>query len=271
MKPSILTPLALAVLFIFWVRSPAAEEIVTLQTRAGATQSYLLSVPDGAIPQAIAMLFPGGRGAINLREQDGSIRVTGNNFLTRSRGEFVRRGVATALLDAPSDHAAGMSDEFRMGLPHTSDIKAVLVDLKRRFPGLPVFMVGASRGTASVAYSGREFGNNVAGVILTASLFLIHPIRDSYKAPALGQFNFPTIRAPLLFVHHRDDACSITPYREAARFAGRYPLVSVKGGAPPQSEACEGQSAHGFFGMEAPTVDAIANWMLKKPYSTNIE
>ena len=263
--------LALGILAIICACATIAEEIVTLKTRDGATQSYLLSGPNGDKPQALAMLFPGGRGAINLRSDGDRISVGGNNYLTRSRGEFVKRGIVTALLDAPSDQGGGMSDEFRMGATHRGDIKAVLTDLKQRFPGLPVFIIGTSRGTASAVYSGRELGNDVAGVVLTSSLFLIHPRRDSYQPPALGQFDFRSMKIPLLFVHHRDDACSITPYREAARLAGKYPLVSVTGGAPSQSDECEGQSAHGFFGRETLVVDAIVNWMLKRPYSANIE
>lgn len=266
--PILITAVAAALAFAPPART---EEIVTLNTRDGVTQSYLLSVPDSGKPQGAAILFPGGRGAINLRTEGNRVRVGGNNFLTRSRGEFVKRDFATALLDAPSDQASGMSDEFRTSAPHMGDIKAVLTDLNQRFPGVPVVMIGTSRGTVSAAYSAREFGNNVAGVVLTSSLFLIHPKRDSYRPPALGKFDFQAIKAPLLFVHHRDDACSTTPYREAARLVGKYPLISVKGGAPPQSGECEGQSAHGFFGREAPTIDAIANWMLKKPYAREID
>jgi hypothetical protein len=30
-------------------------------------------------------------------------------------------------------------------------------------------------------------------------------------------------------------------------------------------------SAHGFFGREPQTVDAIASWMLKRPFAKDIE
>jgi len=72
-------------------------------------------------------------------------------------------------------------------------------------------------------------------------------------------------------VHHREDACASTPYTGAARLAPRYPLVSVKGGKPPESDPCEPQAAHGYYGKEAETVDAITAWMLKKPFAKEIE
>jgi hypothetical protein len=45
----------------------------------------------------------------------------------------------------------------------------------------------------------------------------------------------------------------------------------VKGGKPPQSGPCDPFAAHGYFGKEAETVDAIAAWMLKKPFAKEIE
>jgi hypothetical protein len=75
----------------------------------------------------------------------------------------------------------------------------------------------------------------------------------------------------VLLVHHREDACSSCPYAEAERLAGRFPLVSVRGGKPPESGPCDPFAAHGYFGKEAETVDAIAAWMLGKPFSREIE
>jgi hypothetical protein len=34
---------------------------------------------------------------------------------------------------------------------------------------------------------------------------------------------------------------------------------------------CEAQSAHGFLGKEAETVEAIVGWMLGRPYRREIE
>ncbi|HKA44211.1 MAG TPA: hypothetical protein VKF40_19665 [Burkholderiales bacterium] len=50
-----------------------AQEIVTLNTRGDATQSYLLVQPGGA-PQAAAVLLPGGPGNIRLSMKGGEIR-----------------------------------------------------------------------------------------------------------------------------------------------------------------------------------------------------
>jgi pimeloyl-ACP methyl ester carboxylesterase len=252
--------------------SPAsAQEIVALTTRPGVTQSYFLArVPKE--PQAIALLFPGGGGSIRLRSEEGQIKFASGNFLVRTRGEFVKRGIIAAVLDAPSDQQAGwgMTDEFRFSDEHLTDVRAVLADLGRRFPDLPTFLVGTSRGSVSVAGLGARIERGVAGVVLTSSMYRATNPRSREPGPGLSRFDFGRLGSSVLLVHHRDDACPSTPYGDAASLAKRFPLVSVKGGLPATSDRCEPMSAHGFFGREPETVEAIVNWMLKRPYAAEI-
>ena len=56
-----------------------------------------------------------------------------------------------------------MSDEFRLGDAHFTDISAVIEDLDKRFPGVPVFLIGTSRGTISAAALGARFGRGRPG------------------------------------------------------------------------------------------------------------
>jgi hypothetical protein len=87
---------------------------------------------------------------------------------------------------------------------------------------------------------------------------------------ALIGFDWSRLKVPLLLVHHREDGCRATPYREAAALPGRFPLVSVSGGEPPESGPCDPLAPHGYFGREAKTVDAMAAWMLKRPFERDI-
>jgi hypothetical protein len=242
-----------------------AEDIVSLPTRAGVTQSYLLSAPEKGKARAVAILFAGGPGKVDLERETARTTFDRGNFLVRSRQLFVHNGIAAAVVDAPSDQPQGMDDQFRLGGAHAEDIGKVIAHLRTRFPSLPVFLVGTSRGTISAASIGKHAGKAVDGVVLTATLFLA-----TKKQPGLSGFDFASISTPLLFVHHLDDGCPYTPHSSARRLADRYPLISVSGGPAPQSQPCEALSAHGFLGKEADTVNAIAKWMLKEPHPREI-
>jgi hypothetical protein len=242
-----------------------AEDIITLSTRGGVTQSYLLSAPETGRARAVAILFPGGAGKTDLERETARSVLDRGNFLVRSRRLLAAGGVVAAVMDAPSDRPGGMDDAFRLEEAHAGDISQVATDLKKRFPGLPVFLVGTSRGTLSAASAGRRLGKAVDGVVLTATLFLA-----TRQQPGLSRFDFASIASPLLFVHHADDGCATTPYTSARRLSDRYPLVTVSGGSPAQSKPCEAMSEHGFLGREAATIEAITNWMLKQPYSREI-
>jgi predicted alpha/beta-hydrolase family hydrolase len=244
-----------------------AQEMVTLETRPGVTLPFFIADMGGRKPEAVALLYIGGGGAINLRREDGQVKFGAGNFLPRSRREFIRNGVLPVILDAPSDHSREMSDPFRTSEAHARDARAVVAEMKKRHPGVPVFLVGTSRGTVSVAYLGTALGGEVAGVVLTSSLFY-GPGRP--RPPLLSSFDWTAVKVPLVFVHHRDDGCGATPYLEAERLGRRFPLISVAGGKPPESGPCDPLAPHGFFGKEAQTVDAIAAWMLGKPFAKEI-
>lgn len=253
------------------VLAPAAfcQEIVTLQTRPGVTLSFFVANMGGRKPEAVALLLAGGGGNISLRRERGQIRFQQGNFLPRSRREFIRNGVLPVILDNPGDQQAGegMSDGFRAGPAHATDVRAVAAEIKKRHPGLPVFVVGTSRSTVSAAYLATALEAELAGAVLTSSLFF-GDIRR--RSPALAGFNWSKVKMPLLLVHHEDDGCGATPYFEAERLARRFPLITVRGGKTPESGPCEPLAQHGFYGREAETVDAIAAWMLGRPFEKAI-
>jgi Serine aminopeptidase, S33 len=257
--------------FLGFVAKAPAQEIVTLPTRPNVTQSFFIAKPLPN-PQAVAILFPGSGGLIRLREEKGQIKFGQNNFLVRSRGEFVQRGVVAIILDAASDYqtVSGMSDEFRLGKDHFTDVSAVVADLGKRFPGLPLFLVGTSRGSTSAAALGARSGSGLSGVVLTSTMFRPAGARSKEPGPGLSGFDFSTIKIPVLFVHHVSDQCGSTPYGDAARLADKYPLISVFGGRAPESGPCDPFSAHGYFGKESETIEEIVNWMLKKPFHEEV-
>lgn len=245
---------------------PTAE-LVTLPVRETVTQTYLL-VSDPAVPvEQLVLLFSGGAGNVRLRSA--SLRpafAERGNFLVRTRHLWAQGGFASVVVDAPSDRAeGGMDDAFRAGRVHAEDISRVITDLGQRFPNVPLTLIGTSRGTVSAASVARQLPGRFERVVLTASLFIA-----SRSGAGLSGFDYTTIRAPLLFVHHAEDDCPQTPYSSAKRLAATYPLITVSGGRPAESAPCDPLSAHGFFGQEAETVEAVKNWIRGRAIATHI-
>jgi hypothetical protein len=210
---------------------------------------------------------------IQLRAENGKPKFNQSNFLVRSRAEFIKRGVAAAIIEAPSDQQSGwgMSDEFRLGDEHLRDISVVTENLAQRFPAVPLFLIGTSRGTISAAALGSRLSERAAGAVLTATMFRHTPKKSKEPGEGLSKFDFAMVKVPLLLVHHVSDQCASTPYGDAARLSEKFPLISVFGGATPQSGPCEPFSQHGFLGKESETVEQIVNWMLKKPFSQEVK
>lgn len=247
----------------------AAQELVTIPTRSGVTETYLLiRNPPNTIPKVAVIAFVGGSGVVDLAGKQVPLKFgPTTNFLIRVRNELVEADVAEVVVDVPSDRLPqGMSDDFRLGPDHLTDIRAVIADVKKRFPDAKIFLMGTSRGTVSAAALAAKLGDSVQGTILTSTL-----TQRDREGQALSTFNFASIKIPVLLIHHRDDGCKWSPYWGVERLAKSYPLVSVSGGDPPQSGPCDPQSAHGYFGKDAPVARAMKDWMLGREFARDIK
>lgn len=245
----------------------AAEEVITIPTRDGVTESYLLVSAPASKPHVVVLSFIGGTGVINMRERatKGPLRFgPGANFLIRVRESFADGGMVDAIIDAPSDRLPkGIDDAFRMSAQHAADIATVVGDLRKRYPDAKIYAIGTSRGTTSVATLAAQHPDLFSGVVLSSTVTMADRV-----GPNLSRFDFSGIRIPALLVHHRDDACRSSPYSGAERLASRIPLTTVEGGDPPQSDACEPQSPHGYLGREKATSDAIKGWIASGAVTT---
>jgi len=245
-----------------------ANELVRLTVRGDATQAYALYDGGVAAPAYAAILFSGGDGIVDFRDRPGGrfVAMRKGNFLVRSAELFAGDGFVAAVIDTPSDHPSGMSDFFRSGAEHAADVGAVADDLRKRYPGVKVILIGTSRGTLSAAYAARALGDKVDGVVLTSSVF-----RPTRQSMGLGGFAFRDIKAPILFVHHEEDGCAACCAYNETRWIGDYPLITVKGGDVGHGNPCEAQSHHGYLGQEQQVVAAIKSWVTGKPYLRTIE
>lgn len=244
----------------------ATEEVLTIPTRSGVTLSYLLVQDKSVAPKIIVISFVGDYGVIDLLKSAPSRFGPTANFLVRTRSQFADADMVDAIVDSPSDRLpAGMTDAFRLGPEHLADLRALIADLKKRFPNAQVDLLGTSRGTVSAAALAAKLSDSVQGAVLSSPA-----LKRDGMGEALSRFDFTTIRIPVLIVHHRDDRCVSSPYRMAEQLGKTYSLVSVSGGDPPQAGPCDPLSPHGFFGREAPVVQAMKDWMLGRDFARDI-
>lgn len=239
----------------------ATGPVVDIPTRPGVTQRILyLSAPAA---RATVILFPGGHGGLQLAD-DGTMKWGAGNFLVRSRQRFVSRGFNVAVLDAPSDRQSWpFLEGFRQTPEHAADV-AALVDWLRRDNGLPVWLVGTSRGTQSAAYAATHAapGQGPDGLVLTSTI-----LTDARNWP-VPSMALDTLAIPVLVVHHRHDDCKLCNPADLPRLMERlgHPggaprkLVLMEGGVS-KGDPCEAWAHHGFNGVEDEAAAAIATWI----------
>lgn len=236
------------------------EELKTIPTRPGVTQSFRLIRPDGA-PVAGVLLFSGGDGKLELANRGPD--WIGSNFLVRNRQAFASHRFLVALVDAPSDRAQAGLDGFRTSREHAQDIGAVIAALRAMAP-VPVWVVGTSMGSVSAASVAARLGPaGPDGVVLTSSV-----TRRNKRGESVNDVDLTSIRVPTLIVHHQDDPCPSTRYGDAVllgralKNAPKRGFRIFEGGEPARSAPCEPFSAHGFVGLDAQVVKAIADWII---------
>jgi hypothetical protein len=253
-------------------------EVVTLQTR-GQSLAYSLATPAAgdAAARGALVLLPGGGGFIDLGP-DGCARQLAGNSLIRSLPLFHKDGYVTALVDAPSDWRGqdGLGG-FRNAPEHAADIGRVVADLRRR-TGLPVYLVGTSRGSISAVNAASRLSGDAAPDAAPDGIVLTSPVtsgqqgaRKAWVAQSVFDLDLAAIRVPVLVVAHAADTCVRTPPRLAPDIlerteGAREQFVAVEGGPAadtvyPGLEACEGRAPHGFVGQEADVAAGMARFL----------
>lgn len=259
------TTIRLALGIMFWlfvlpVRADIEPRVVDIPTRPGVTQRVLVLAPIS--PKAAVILFAGGHGGLQIAA-DGSFGWGKGNFLIRSRHLFVDQGLLTVVIDAPSDRqSAPYLAGNRQGPEHAADVQAV-IGWVRQQSGLPVWLVGTSRGTQSVAAVATRLSRTDGpdGLVLTATI-LTDP-----KAPAVPAMALDKLSIPVLVAHHELDGCSHCAFSEMPNLMQkldglpRKQLLSFRDGVS-RGDPCEAMAYHGFNGIEREVVGQIAGWML---------
>ena len=258
---------ALAVLVALAAPAGAAESVVELPTRPGASLRMLVDVPPD--PIGSVLLLAGGNGELDL-EPDGRIANFYGNPPVRTRALYLEAGFAIGVPDVASDLKSGDGPASYMRQVSS----AQLVDLGNairhmRAIAAPVAVIGFSRGaTPAAAVAGVGGPARPDALVLVSGMWFTTratPTSIEYVVGRDGEF-----AQPALLVAHAEDACPFSNPAELARFRGRLggPRVEtlvLQGGGPPRGDRCGPFAFHGHVGMDREAVAAMVEWLKALP------
>lgn len=218
----------------------ASEELVTeAMTRSGEAVPYILNRAD-APPKYLLILFPGGNGVVNARLENGQLAYEKKgNFLLRARQYWVDDEFATVTTNSTQVEER---------------VQALIDHLQARYPTARIYLVGTSRGTFDTLSLAAYLSDKIAGEIHTSSLSRV------------ASFDASKYKNRQLIVHHKLDACRVTPYAAAESAHDRYgtDFIAMDGGIS-VGDPCEAFAHHGYNGIERETVAAIKAWIKRGP------
>jgi hypothetical protein len=206
--------------------------------QAGRTRAAIVLPDDRPIGSVI--LIPGGT-TLQSIDDDGTPGNKGN-FVMRIRAAFTRAGYAVAHVADPGD------------------LRAIVT--RMRTVARPVFFLATSNGTGVAAANAARLGmDGPDGIILTSTVTgrgrQAQPVTAGYVAK---------ITVPVLFVHNRNDGCSVSPPGGLAALMTQFPkgtdVTRIDVSSPVTgNDPCEPYSAHGYDGIETDVTARILAWM----------
>lgn len=247
----------------------AGSKLVELEVRPGVTMKMMAIEPD-VKPKGVLILYAGGRGTIELGSFFGmpSINKYKANFLVRTRDRFVNAGYIVVLPDVPSDRDR-LRWSYRLSDEQVTDASSIVEHFQAAYH-LPIWLLGTSASSLGVAHAAASLSDQIAGVVLTASVTRFPERASSIKEfypEGTASTELSNVTVPVLIASNREDACELSPSQDSELIKERLinsPRVDVAyftGGSPPQSKPCNALSRHGFLGIEEEVVGKILSFI----------
>jgi serine aminopeptidase S33 family len=277
MKTAIFTALLHFLLFVpsAMAQSGSANEGLTesvhrISLSRGGDLNVLVSKRTGTSPNVAVLLFPGYPGILKLRETAGAPTYDlAGNFVIRARRFLNSEKVFAVAVDCPVDQWNACDDAYRSSSQHAADIRDVIASVKAAHGAQHVYILGTSYGTESSSFLALALGAEIDGAIHTATFTDPGSGRKAHGTP-MASFDWSKVKAPQLFVHHKDDPCELTRYSSVVARKGDIPLITVEGVTNPRGDACQAFTAHGFVGREKVVMTAVQDWIAERKSPTTI-
>ncbi len=232
-----------------------------LFTKSSVYQRAILSKPGSPTDTAL-LFFRGSPGIARIKSAADKNRNL-IPFLRMHQKMVLDAGIALVVMDCPTDQwgvegfvPTACLDDYRSSNQHADDVRGVMARLKADHGITKMFIMGHSFGSLSSRWLAKHLGTEIAGSIHSAAMNV--PNAKGF-ANSIPGFDYRSIAAPLVHIHHAEDACRSTPYGIVKAYAGEN-LITVHGGAP-EGDACEGKHLHSYRGREEVVVRAIVQWI----------
>ena len=243
-------------------------EVIRLKTREDVTVK--IKYRNAQDPVAQLILLPGHQGRLMISNQGVPQNKQGKgDFLSRNEKSFVAKGFNIALVDCPSDNCRenkGLLWGFRESEEHAIDIAHVIKLMKDKTPDLPIWLVGAGRGTESVLNVTMRLQDELSGIVLASSTTL-----STEFGPEIENFELEKVTLPVMAISHEDSVCKYADPDDQEDIidelenAKATKLVIMEGGedllvAFP-GQACHNKSKHMFYTHDDDAVDEISKFI----------
>lgn len=226
---------------------------------------------------ATLILMPGGIGKVGILNKSGWPNNT--NFLTRSASLFAAQNFNIILMGLQSNieyirrpHLSKLSPYsdtyvFHRGPQHLDNMKRTIFFARKQF-NLPTWLAGNCLSSVSAVDAALALRDDktLNGLILTSS-----PTNTQDIHTCVVTHDLPSIKIPVLVVHHIKDACPICDPSKAKKIierltsSPRKELIMVDYECAPIGNPCRARHYHGFLGMEAKVVSQISDWIRSTP------
>lgn len=237
-----------------------------IPTRNGVKLPFLYEKTVDA--KAVVVLFQGGGGNIGVSgSADRGWIKRDAFFLSGGAPRFARNKLVVAVVDTPSDRS-DLHGGFRNSAEHNQDIRKLVEFLRQDNPNLPIYLIGTSNGSLTVAGASVTMNDApVAGVVLTSTVTEENSSSSGQKVVhPVYRVDLTKVTVPVLIVHHKLDRCSYSPYHKIDALTKAFPsaskveLITIEGGSD-NSAPCNG-GYHQFIGVEQDASNLISSWIL---------
>ena len=215
----------------------------------------------------VLLVFPGWPGIPRIETKDGRPSFL---YLQQHVQEMVpvlhAAGISVVTVDCPTDQwgvrgpaPTACDDHYRSSEEHAQDVRALLLQLRRKMVVQGLYVMGHSYGAVSSHWLAIRLGDELAGSIHSASQSVAGGGAYTQYAYSVADIKPSQLPKTSIYLHHRDDLCRFTPYDFAQKQAV-HGLMTVVGGNR-WSEPCGKASFHSYAGRSTQVGQALVKWM----------